>query len=214
MSEAEWRKLIDEIMNCKKCSLYRTRRNPVPGDGDPQADIMFVGEAPGEREDIMGKPFVGAAGKFLDHLLDMVGLKRSQVYITNIVKCRPPGNRDPREEEVEACIPYLWRQIRLIKPKMIVALGRHAARTLYSRAGLKWSSMTRSHGRIVEVVLEDMRILLAVTYHPAAALYNPKLRSTLEEDFKKIFREYNERLRGLATPSKRSPNLLDFFRKS
>ncbi len=214
MANNEWARLIEEIMNCRKCPLHKTRKNPVPGDGDPQADIVFVGEAPGEREDLMGKPFVGAAGKFLDHLLGLVGLDRSKVYITNIVKCRPPGNRDPREEEIEACIPYLWRQIKLIKPKMIVALGRHAARTLYGRAGLKWTNMTRDHGRIVEAVLEGNRVLLAVTYHPAAALYNPRLRSKLEEDFKKIFEEYGRKVKeGSATSSKRSPNLLDFFGK-
>jgi len=208
---SEYNKLVEEISKCTKCPLHRSRRNPVPGEGSINAEIMFVGEAPGEREDATGRPFVGAAGKFLDQLLASVGLRREEVYITNIVKCRPPGNRDPREEEVNACTPYLWRQIALIKPKVIIALGRHAAKVLYSKAGLKWSNMTRMHGKVVEATIDGHNVLLAVTYHPAAALYNPRLRDTIEEDFKNIFREVRK---DAGKEEKTTRSLLDFFKKT
>ncbi len=182
--QLEWNRLVEEIMNCKKCPLHKYRKNPVPGEGSITSPLMFVGEAPGSKEDETGRPFVGAAGKFLTELIEVIGLKRSDVFITNIVKCRPPGNRDPLPEEVNACLPYLIRQIKLIKPKVIVALGRHAARTLYSLAGLKWSSMSRMHGRIRDIEIEGIRIKIVTTYHPAAALYNPRLKDTLIKDFK------------------------------
>ncbi len=182
----EWSRLIAEIMKCRKCPLHSTRKNPVPGEGNRDAYIMLVGEAPGAREDETGRPFVGAAGKLLTELLEGRGLSREEVYITNIVKCRPPGNRDPTEEEIEACLPYLLRQIRLIKPRVIVALGRHAGRTLYRLAGIKWTSMARMHGKFFDAVIEGIEVKLIATYHPAAALYNPRLRSSLEKDFEII----------------------------
>ncbi len=178
--------LIKEISTCKKCGLHRLRRNPVPGEGPLNAKVLFIGEAPGEKEDEQGRPFVGAAGKLLNKLLEIAGLSRSKVFITNIIKCRPPGNRDPTDEEVRACIDYLWRQISLIKPKVIVTLGRHAARVLFNKANLKWDSMSQRHGHIYPVEILGLKIILIPTYHPAAALYNPKLRKLLEEDFKKI----------------------------
>ncbi len=179
----EWIELINEIKNCKKCQLYKYRKKPVPGEGNINAEIMFVGEAPGAKEDETGRPFVGAAGKLLTKLLNDIGIKREDVYITNIVKCRPPGNRDPTDEEIKACIPYLFRQIELIKPRIIVALGRHAARVLLSEAGIKWTSMTRMHGKVFDVSIRGIRVKLFITYHPAAALYYPKLKPGLEHDF-------------------------------
>ncbi len=175
---------------------------------------MFVGEAPGRQEDETGRPFVGAAGKLLTHLIeDVVGIKRSEVYITNVLKCRPPGNRDPREEEIRACTPYLWRQIQLIRPKAIIALGRFAGRVLFEKAGLSWRSMRAHRGKIYEVVIAGVKVLLTVTYHPAAALYNPRLRSELEEDFRGPIREVIMRaLRGEG--ERRSLTLLDFLRKN
>jgi len=116
----------EEILSCQKCGLYKTRTHAVPGDGNMNADIMFVGEAPGKAEDIQGKPFVGAAGKFLDELLAEIDLKRSDIFITNIVKCRPPNNRDPQDNEISVCWPYLEEQVKLIKPKLIITLGRYA----------------------------------------------------------------------------------------
>ena len=182
--EEEYRRLVEEIRNCTTCRLYKTRRNPVPGEGPVTAHVMIVGEAPGRNEDVQGRPFVGAAGQLLTQLLELAGLKREEVYITNIVKCRPPGNRDPQDDEVEACLPYLLRQIQLIKPRLIIAVGRHAARRLLELAGHRWHSMTTQHGKAYEGVIAGVRLKIAVTYHPAAALYKPPLRNKLEEDFK------------------------------
>jgi uracil-DNA glycosylase family 4 len=203
----EWRSLINEILNCKKCPLYKTRRNPVPGEGKCDAALMFVGEAPGAREDETGRPFVGAAGKLLDQLLGQIGVSRKEVYITNVVKCRPPNNRDPTLEEIKACSPYLLRQIQLIKPKIIVALGRHSARFLYEQAGLTWRSMRVDHGRVREAVIMGLPVKLIATYHPAAALYYPKLKPLLEEDFKKI----GDLLSSLKRNVKKGHSILDYI---
>lgn len=203
MREEEYRRLVEEIRSCTKCRLHATRKNPVPGEGPLDADIMLVGEAPGKREDELGRPFVGRAGELLNALLRMAGLRREDVYITNVVKCRPPGNRDPREDEIAACLPYLIRQIQIISPKIIIALGRHAGRTLYSLAGKKWPGMRRAHGRAVPARVAGVSVTLYATYHPAAALYNPQLRSVLEEDFRRI--------PSLLGSSARKRSLLDFF---
>lgn len=178
--------LVSEISTCRRCGLWRYRRNPVPGEGPLHADVMFVGEAPGRNEDEQGRPFVGAAGRLLTELIELLGISRAQVYITNVVKCRPPGNRDPEPEEVEACLPYLIRQIQIIKPKLLVALGRHAARTLYKLAGIEWRSMGQQHGRSVEACIGGVKLVLIATYHPAAALYNPGLRDELVKDFRDV----------------------------
>ncbi len=214
--ERLYRELIEEIASCKRCDLHRFRKNPVPGEGPLDTRVMVVGEAPGRKEDERGRPFVGPAGKLLDKLLELAGLKRSQVYITNVVKCRPPGNRDPTDEEIEACLPYLLRQIRLIKPRLIIAVGRHAGRTLYRLAGLKWESMSRLHGRVVDAVIEGVRLKLAVTYHPAAALYKPPIREKLEKDFSgPIAEAVKEALTADAgtaeRPGSRQTSLLDFL---
>jgi len=201
--EAEYERLVAEIRTCRRCPLHATRRNPVPGEGRLDARVMFVGEAPGRREDELGRPFVGMAGKLLDRLLTIAGLSRGEVYITNVVKCRPPGNRDPKPEEIEACLPFLRRQIQLIEPDVIVALGRIAGSTLYREAGLRWTSMARERGRPRRVTLYGRPVTLLVTYHPAAALYNPALRSVLEEDFR--------RLAELLSGSRRGRSLEDFL---
>jgi len=191
----EWDNLIEQIMNCRKCDLYKNRKNPVPGEGNKNADLMFIGEAPGAREDATGRPFVGAAGKLLTELIESIGLTRRDVYITNIVKCRPPGNRDPREEEINACLPYLLKQIKLIKPRIIVALGRHAGKTLFELSGLKWINMSRMHGRVFDASIEGVSFKLTVTYHPAAALYNPRLKGSLEKDFRETIKSLLDALR-------------------
>lgn len=205
----EWEVLINEIRNCRKCPLFMSRKNPVPGEGSVNTNVMFIGEAPGSTEDETGRPFVGAAGKLLTQLIESIGLKRSEVYITNVVKCRPPENRDPTDEEIEACSPYLVRQIKLIKPKLIVCLGRHSARFLFINAGLKWRNMSLMHGKVFSVKLFSIDLKILATYHPAAALYYPKLRSELEKDFKTIaltIREIRSSSEG------RSGTLLDFFK--
>lgn len=176
-------KVAEEVKRCKRCELWRSRRNPVPGEGNPDANIMLVGEAPGRNEDLQGRPFVGAAGRLLDSLLEGVGLSRSQVFIGNVLKCRPPNNRDPLQSEVEACTPFLDDQIRIIRPKLIVALGRYSANYLLGKAGLRLNAITSIRGRMIQADLLGLKVLILPTLHPAAALYNPKLKDALREDF-------------------------------
>lgn len=213
MSSLEWDRVISEIMNCRKCPLYKNRKNPVPGEGPINTDIMIIGEAPGAKEDEEGRPFVGPAGKLLTSLLEKIGIKRSSVYITNIVKCRPPGNRDPTDEEIAACLPYLLKQIEIIKPKVIIALGRHAARTLFKQAGLHWRSMGSMHGKVFEGVISGVRVKIVATYHPAAALYHPKLKDVLERDFTDVIGRLINNIRSgfVEERERRQKTLLDFF---
>jgi uracil-DNA glycosylase family 4 len=154
----------------------------VFGVGNPNADLMFVGEAPGFHEDQQGYPFVGQAGKLLDQLLAGIGLERSDVYVANTLKCRPPGNRDPNPDEKQACEPWLFRQIELIRPKVIATLGNHATKQLTG----KDVGITRIHGREQEVTYGSTTVLLYPLYHPAAALYTPAMLKVLEEDFRRL----------------------------
>ena len=172
-------RIADKVRDCFDCRLSKTRTKAVPGDGDYDAEIMFIGEAPGATEDKEGIPFCGAAGHFLDEMLENIGLKRSDVFITNTVKCRPPGNRDPEDDEKAACRHYLEDQIKLINPKIIVCLGRHAAATLLPGQ----PSISKIHGKALK---RPNGIVYLPLYHPAAALHNGGLRSTLIEDFSKI----------------------------
>lgn len=178
--------IMAEVKACRKCELWRSRRNPVPGEGSLDAVVMFIGEAPGYWEDVKGRPFVGAAGKFLDELLAKIGLARRDVYITNVLKSRPPENRDPRPSEIQACTPYLDRQIKIIKPKIIVTLGRHSMSYILSKLGFETRGITRVHGRVYDEELLDLKVHIIPTFHPAAALYNPKYKDALERDFQVI----------------------------
>src|SRR5918911_3909009 len=173
-------RIADEIRGCPLCKLSRTRKNAVPGEGQLAAKIMFIGEAPGRSEDEKGKPFVGAAGRILDELLKKAGIERSQVFITNTVKCRPPNNRMPDDDEVAACKPYLDRQTTLIQPKVICILGKTAYSSL-----LGGNSITANRGKIVEKAGQKYFL----TIHPAAAIYNKSLLSVLEADLKKLAKE-------------------------
>ncbi len=184
--EIEMKKLIDEIRDCKKCSLWMNRKNPVPGEGNLRAEVMFIGEAPGKSEDEQGRPFVGAAGKLLTKLINSINLRREDVYIANVLKCRPPNNRDPLPEEIEKCTPYLDRQITLIKPKIIVTLGRHSTSYILRKLGISVSGIMRVRGRIYTGTILGLKVNVLPTLHPAAALYNPKNRKLLEDDFQKI----------------------------
>lgn len=169
--------IADEIRVCERCELHRTRTKSVPGEGPADARVMLIGEAPGWNEDQQGRPFVGAAGKFLEELLAKAGLRRSDVFITNVVKSRPPGNRDPLPDEIAACAPFLDRQIGIIDPDVIVTLGR------FSMA--RWfpgERISRIHGQPKRVG----RRLIVPMYHPAAALHQQALRSTIEEDFARL----------------------------
>ena len=202
--------LVRNIINCNKCPLHKFRKKPVPGEGSLDTSIMIIGEAPGRYEDETGRPFVGPAGKLLDYLLNLAELKREEVYITNVVKCRPPKNRDPRPEEIESCLPYLIEQINIIKPRLIIALGRISGKTLYELMGRKWRGMKAEHGVVVKGRLGDLDLTLIPTYHPAAALYKPDIKRILERDFSTTIKEEVERIKSDKVATKRK-NLLDFI---
>ncbi|MDH5448459.1 MAG: uracil-DNA glycosylase [Candidatus Bathyarchaeota archaeon] len=173
-----------EVAACVKCRLWNQRRHAVPGDGNIKAEIMFIGEAPGRQEDLRGLPFVGAAGKIFDELLHNIGLSRKKVYITNIVKCRPPGNRDPTSEEITTCTGlYLNCQVQIIRPKFLVMLGRHSAAFVLSKAETEVGGITKIHGRVYEINPFGFPVIAIPVFHPAAALYNIKYKDLLEEDF-------------------------------
>jgi len=184
--EEDLEEIRKEVLNCRKCGLYRTRTNPVVGEGNPKAKIMFVGEAPGFNEDRMGRPFCGAAGRVLDELLESIGIKREDVYISNLLKCRPPENRDPQKEEISACSPYLERQIEIIKPKIICPLGRYSMRFLMEKYGLKdkIEPISRIHGRVFEINNLFQEIKIIPLYHPAVATYNINMKEVLKRDFR------------------------------
>lgn len=174
-----------EVEDCKKCPLWRTRRKPVFGEGLPDAAIMVVGLGPGRQEDLQGRPFVGAAGKLLDRLLEEAGLRRDMLYITNVVKCFLPENRASREQ-VNACGRYLDEQIELIQPKAIIALGNVATDYLFRKFGLKPEPMERIRGRIYEASAPILVAKLVAMYHPASALRNPALRNRLINDWREL----------------------------
>jgi DNA polymerase len=178
--------IAQEISVCRKCPLWKTRKNAVPGDGPPSATLMFIGEAPGYWEDVKGKPFVGMAGKILDSLLAILGIPRSEIFIGNVLKCRPPQNRDPTPEEIRTCTPFLDRQIRALLPQCIVTLGRYSTGYIFSKMGLKFSSIGAVHGRFFEGQFLGLDVYIFPTYHPASALYSARNRKTLEEDFRTL----------------------------
>ena len=180
----DWDSLEKECLSCKRCGLCQTRTNIVFGVGPRNADIMFIGEGPGEQEDLQGEPFVGAAGKFLDDMLSIIDLGRHNCYIANIVKCRPPRNRDPYEEEQESCIDYLRNQISLIKPKIIVCLGRIAAKKMIAPD----YRITQEHGLWVQ----KNDIWMTSIYHPSALLRDLSKRPDTFMDLLKIRKKYQE----------------------
>ena len=186
LSNMDFDSLEKAVSTCEKCPLSRTRTNTVFGSGSRNARLLFIGEAPGREEDLQGLPFVGRAGQLLTKILASVGLSRDEVYITNILKCRPPNNRDPNEEEVKACEPFLKRQIELLKPVLICALGRVAGQTLLKRN----ASLSFLRGGIH--YYNDIKVV--VTYHPAALLRNPNLKKDAWEDIKMIRKLYDEEL--------------------
>jgi len=179
-------KIKQEVLICKKCLLYKTRGHSVVGEGNPQAKIVFVGEAPGYNEDRTGHPFCGEAGKILDELLDFVGIKREEIYITNILKDRPPGNRNPKKEEIEACTPYLERQIETIKPEVICTLGNYSTAFIMEKYGLKnqIQGISKIHGEVFEVKNLSQKIKIIPLYHPAVITYNINMKEILKKDFK------------------------------
>src|SRR6187401_3116197 len=172
----------EDTAGCTRCALAQGRTQVVFGSGSPDADLMFVGEAPGFHEDQQGIPFVGQAGKLLDKLLGGIGMTRADVFVANVLKCRPPGNRDPLPEEIAACEPHLFRQIELIEPKVVATLGNFATKLLSGKP----AGITRVHGYEQEVALGSRTVRLYPLFHPAAALYTPSMLKVLEQDFARI----------------------------
>jgi len=207
-ADDELKQIAQEVAGCMKCPLHHSRKLAVPGEGPSNADIMFIGEGPGFHENEQGRPFVGAAGKYLDELLAKIGMHRSQVFIANVVKCRPPGNRDPMPDELEACRLYLERQIQVINPKVIVTLGRFSMANFLPNA--KISSV---HGQAMKV---KGRLVIAM-YHPAAALHQGSLKPVIERDFARLpeliaqAEKAPESPQGSSTDPKKEPKQLSLF---
>ena len=184
---SDFDELVRQIHDCRNCALSEKRTNAVPGEGSLTADIMFIGEGPGFNEDRDGRPFVGRSGKFLDDMLAGIGLRRQDVYITNVVKCRPPGNRDPLPSEIEACNPYLDAQIEMIAPRVVVMLGKYSFNRFFPG-----ESIGRARGKP-----RSWNGMIAYPmYHPAAALHNPGLRPIIEEDFRNLLKQLEKREAG------------------
>jgi len=184
MGKGDLEVLYEKIKDCKRCPLHKTRTNFVFGEGPEFSRLVYVGEAPGKEEDILGFPFVGAAGKLLERILESIGFKREEVYITNILKCRPPNNRNPLPQEIKECEPYLREQLKIIRPKIICALGTYAAQTLLKTK----TSISKLRGKIF--YYQD--IMVIPTYHPAALLRNPQWKRAVWEDMKMVKSEYDK----------------------
>ena len=198
---SEFGELVQQIHSCTRCTLSQKRTNAVPGEGSRNAEIMFIGEGPGFNEDRDGRPFVGPAGKLLDEMLASIDLKREDVYITNVIKCRPPNNRDPLPGEIESCKPYLDKQIELIAPRIVVMLGRYSFVRFFPGESIgkargkprKWNGMTAYP-----------------MYHPAAALHNPRLRPVIEDDFRNLLKLLDDS-EPSAEPEEEQVQQLSFF---
>jgi len=188
------KEIKDKVLKCKKCSLYKNRNYPVIGQGSHDAEIMFIGEAPGAQEDKTGHPFCGRAGTILDELLNSVSIKRKDIYICNILKCRPPSNRDPEIKEIKACTPYLEKQIEIIKPKIICSLGRYSMEFLMKKFGLedKIELISKIHGNLFEIKIGSQKLKFVAFYHPAVATYNPNMKESLKKDFQ-ILKKLNNK---------------------
>jgi DNA polymerase len=206
---SDWNRLIHDIISCRRCRLYSSRTNAVPGEGSRSSDILIVGEAPGRTEDEMGRPFVGAAGNLLTRILRDAGIDRGEVYITNVVKCRPPNNREPLEDEVNACSIYLISQFLLIKPKIVITLGNHAGKWFADHLNVRWAGITRMRGRVFEGEIMGHKVKIMPTYHPAAALRRPQILSYIETDIKAAINIVRGDSQKSQRPYRRS--LLDFI---
>lgn len=188
--DEELKKIKEEVLVCKKCPLYKERINnkfyPVIGEGNHKSKIMFIREAPGLQEAKTGRPFCGAAGKILNQLLEAVNIERENIYIANILKDRPPGNRDPLSKEIKACFTYLERQIQIIKPEVICLLGRYSMKLIMEKFGLRdyEQGISKIHGNIFKSNFLNQKIIIIPFYHPAVATYNPNMKDILIEDFK------------------------------
>ena len=182
------KEIKEEVIACTKCPLSATRTLPVVGTGSHDAKIIFIGEAPGANEDATGIPFCGRAGKVLDEVLESAGIKREDVYICNVLKCRPPGNRDPNPSEKVACVDYLKRQIEIIKPEIICSMGNHATGFIFEQFGLsdKLTGISKLHGQVFDSQNFSYPVKIVSLYHPAVATYNPNMKDVLKEDIKAL----------------------------
>ncbi|NOZ64081.1 MAG: uracil-DNA glycosylase [Caldiserica bacterium] len=198
----ELQKLKEEVENCTRCELHLSRTQAVFGMGNPETKILFVGEAPGYYEDLQGLPFVGQAGKLLDRLLKEIGFSRQDIYIANVLKCRPPKNRDPLPQEIEICKPYLLKQIEIIQPSLVCTLGRFALHLLYGR---KIIPISKFHGKVLTGDLFTIYPL----FHPAAALHQPALYAPLREDFLNLAKVLSELKK--ASPIEKKPTQITLF---
>lgn len=190
--EEEIAKIKEDVEACRECGLWKTRNKPVPGEGSLEPKVMFVGEAPGGEEDKNGLPFVGRAGKLLDELLGIAGIQRSEVFIGNVIKCRPPGNRDPQPEEIRACTPFLDRQLDVMRPGVIAPLGNFATSYIMEKYGLRPERVGKVHGEVFPVSNLMIKTKIVPLYHPAAALRNPNLKAIMIEDFRTLSKIVNE----------------------
>lgn len=183
MRREELELLHRTIQECRKCPLHLSRRHAVPGEGPCDAEIILIGEAPGAREDGTGRPFAGRAGRVLESLLAGAGITRDRVFITSILKCRPPANREPKYNEVTVCLPYLWRQMNIIRPVLVFPMGRHALAHTFPLFGMETRKIGEVHGSIFECSAPWGGVRVIPAYHPAAATHNPRMREVLESDF-------------------------------
>jgi uracil-DNA glycosylase family 4 len=184
--EDQYRLLTNEILSCTKCRLSAGRIHAVPGEGPVPCGIMFIGEAPGEKEDRSGHPFAGRAGIVLQDLLGSIGLSRNEVFITSILKCRPPGNRDPKGDEIAPCRPYLHRQIALVQPSVLIPMGRFSAAVILEQFGMSPGRISEIHGRAFRAETSHGSVILFPVYHPAVITHNPPLKSDLVQDFQRL----------------------------
>ena len=175
-----------EINNCRKCDLWKTRNKPLVGDGSVNAEILVIGESPGYYEDLQGKAFVGEAGKILNRLLDLIKLERKDIYITNVLKCHPPRNHNPNRHEIDSCIGYLYKQIDIIKPRIILTLGKFASKEIFDKFDLDFSKISEVRGRVFEAETNFGKIKIIPLYHPAVACYHNEMFDELKEDFMKL----------------------------
>jgi len=180
----EMETIEEQIRECRRCELWKTRTNPVVGEGTLTAKVMFIGEAPGYYEDLKGRPFVGKAGKMLDELLRSAGLERSEVYIANVLKCRPPGNRNPTVAEIKACTPFLDAQMEIIEPAVIATLGNFSLGYIFDKFYIKKDKIGKIHGKVFTVSTVPGIKKIVPLYHPAVATYNPGMKEVLVDDFK------------------------------
>ena len=186
MAKEDLKKIEQEVRNCKKCGLWRTRNKPLVGDGPVNAEILVVGESPGYYEDLEGKAFVGEAGKILDQLLRLINLKRDEIYITNILKCHPPKNHNPGRHEIDSCINYLYKQINIIKPKIIITLGKYASKEVFEKFNLQFSRISELHGKVFEAETNFGKVKIIPLYHPAVACYHNDMLNVIKDDFRKL----------------------------